>query len=109
MIADVAVSSHANASSRLVSPVVSVSASKRAAGTIQSGDLIQGHRGVSYDAATEISSYPRNEDEYEMRPDKKGKPTMKLPAASSTCGAARQELGRVAMRHFCDWLWCLRV
>jgi hypothetical protein len=78
MIANVAVSSHPNASGRLVSPVVCVSASKRAAGTIQPGDLIQGQRGVSYDPATEISSYPRNQDEYEMR-RQEGKPTMQLP------------------------------
>jgi hypothetical protein len=30
-------------------------------------------------------------------------------AASSTCVAARQELGRDVVRHFCDWLWCPRV
>jgi hypothetical protein len=69
MIVDVAVSSRPNASGRLVSPV---SASKRVAGTIQSVDLIEGQIGVSYDPATEISSYPRNRDEYKMRRGKKG-------------------------------------
>jgi hypothetical protein len=56
----------------------------------------------------EISSYPRNQDEYEMRPGNRGT-HYEAAAASSNCGTwgtARQRPGRVVVRHFCDWSCC---
>jgi hypothetical protein len=53
-----------------------------------------------------ISPGPRNQDEYDMCCGN-GETHQEAPNASSTCstwGTARQKTGRVAVRHFCDWL-----
>jgi hypothetical protein len=55
-----------------------------------------------------ISPGPRNQDEYDMCCDN-GETHQEAPHTSSTCGTwgtARQQPGRVVVRHFCDWLWC---
>lgn len=54
----------------------------------------------------EISSYPRNQDEYEMRPGNR-EIHCEAAVASSNCstwGTTRPRPGRVVVRHFCDWL-----
>jgi hypothetical protein len=92
-------------------PLSSVSASKRAAGAVQSASSsadpsnAPAPGGVSYNPA--VSNLPGAAQSKRIRNRcGKGESHQEAADASLTSGAARQKAGHVVVRHFRDWLLC---